>query len=82
MKGYLRHLTLKVKENKHIKALKLKIKNNKLARINENTINFMGIEMRYINFITLIRAVEEEKAKVKELLKEDAESICSNKNKS
>jgi len=52
-----------------------------LARIDKDIIKFMGIEMAYIDFIMLIRAIEEAKefmkvikqvkAEVRELLKED-----------
>lgn len=42
-----------------------------MAKIDENTINFMGIEMAYIDFIAIIKAIEQAKAEVKELLKKD-----------
>ncbi len=42
-----------------------------MARIDENTINFIGIEMDYTDFIMLIRAIEEAKAEVRELLKKE-----------
>ena len=42
-----------------------------MARIDDNTIKFMGIEMAYTDFIKLIKAIEQAKAEIKELLKKD-----------
>jgi len=42
-----------------------------LTRIAEDKINFMGIEMIYKDLIAIMRAIEQAKAEVRELLKKD-----------
>ena len=44
-----------------------------MARIDENTIKFMGIEMAYIDFIKLIRGIEQAKEFMKVVKQTKAE---------